>query len=292
MGRRRLEIEMNAEVAFIGGSGFYNPDILEDQTTVSVKTPFGLPSSDIVLGRIGEKTCAFLARHGLGHRFSPSSINYRANIYALKSLGVVNIVSISAVGSLKQEIKPLDIVIPDQIVDRTRLRSNTFFEDICIHVGFADPFCRDLSHVLWQAAQRVGCSVKKGGTYICIEGPKFSTRAESNSYRHMGYDIIAMTAMPEAILAREAEICFSMLATVTDYDVWREEGFTVETIINNVKKNAASTQKIIQEAISHLPIEDKCECRHALKDAIVTGREAISNETLEKLHPLLGKYLG
>jgi 5'-methylthioadenosine phosphorylase len=283
---------MNAELAFIGGSGFYNPDILEDPTTVAVKTPFGPPSSDIVLGRIGGKACAFLARHGVGHRFSPSRVNYRANVYALKALGAVNVIAISAVGSLKEKIKPLAIVIPDQIFDRTRLRSNTFFEDICVHIGFADPFCLDLSHALWQAAQQVGCSIEKGGTYICIEGPQFSTRAESNAYRRMGFDVIGMTALPEAKLVREAEMCFSMLATVTDYDVWREEEVTIETVISNVKKNAASTQRIIQEVVSHLPVKDgTCECRHALKDAIVTNPEAISAETLEKLRPLVGKYL-
>ena len=284
---------MNAEVAFIGGSGFYNPDLLEDPTTVVVETPFGPPSSDIVLGHIGGKACAFLARHGVGHRFSPSRINYRANIYALKALGAANVVAISAVGSLKEKISPLTTVIPDQIFDRTRVRSNTFFDDICVHIGFADPFCRGLSHALWQAAQKVGCRIEKGGTYVCIEGPQFSTRAESNAFRRMGFDIIGMTAIPEAKLAREAEMCFSMLATVTDYDVWREEGVTIETVMNNVKKNAASTQKIIQEVVSHLPVEDvTCECRHALRDAIVTGPEAISAETREKLRLLVGKYLG
>ncbi|MGZ4865513.1 MAG: S-methyl-5'-thioadenosine phosphorylase [Halobacteriota archaeon] len=283
---------MNADVAFIGGSGFYNPDLLEDPTTVAVKTPFGSPSSDIVLGQIDGTTCAFLARHGAGHRFSPSRVNYRANIYALKTLGAVNVVAISAVGSLKEDIKPLSIAIPDQIFDRTKLRSNTFFDDICVHIGMADPFCRDLSLVLWQAAQRVGCSIKKGGTYVCIEGPQFSTRAESNAYRHMGFDIIGMTAMPEAKLAREAEMCFSMLGTVTDYDVWHEDEVTIETVISNVKKNSASTQKIIQEVVAYLPQKDDgCACRHALKDAFVTSLEIVTDETLEKLRPLVGKYL-
>ncbi|MGZ4894408.1 MAG: S-methyl-5'-thioadenosine phosphorylase [Halobacteriota archaeon] len=287
-----MDVEMNADVAFIGGSGFYNPDLVEDPTTVAVKTPFGSPSSDIVLGQIGETTCAFLARHGAGHRFSPSRVNYRANIYALKTLGAVNVVAISAVGSLKEDIKPRSIVIPDQIFDRTKLRANTFFDDICVHIGMADPFCGDLSFVLSQAAQRVGCSFKKGGTYVCIEGPQFSTRAESNAYRHMGFDIIGMTAMPEAKLAREAEMCFSMLGTVTDYDVWREDEVTIETVISNVKKNSASTQKIIQEVVAYLPQKDDgCACRHALKDAFVTSLEIVTDETLEKLGPLVGKYL-
>ena len=283
---------MNADVAFIGGSGFYSPDLLEDSTTVAIKTPFGYPSSDIVLGQINETACAFLARHGGGHRFSPSRVNYRANIYALKTLGATNVVAISAVGSLKEDIKPLSIVIPDQIFDRTKLRSNTFFDDICVHIGMADPFCGDLSHVLWQAAQQVGCSIKKGGTYVCIEGPQFSTRAESNAYRHMGFDIIGMTAMPEAKLAREAEMCFSMLGTVTDYDVWRNDEVIIETVISNVKKNSASTQKIIQEVVAYLPPkDDACACRYALKDALVTNLEIVSEETLEKLRPLVGKYL-
>jgi 5'-methylthioadenosine phosphorylase len=283
---------MNAEIAFIGGSGFYNPALLDDPTTVVVKTPFGPPSSDIVLGQISGKACAFLARHGAGHRFSPSRVNYRANIYALKTLGAVNVVAISAVGSLKEDIKPLSIVIPDQIFDRTKLRSNTFFDDICVHIGMADPFCESLSQVLWQSAQRSGCSIKKGGTYVCIEGPQFSTRAESNAYRHMGFDIIGMTAIPEAKLAREAEMCFSMLGAVTDYDVWREEEVTIETVISNVEKNAASTQKIIQEIVAHLPTkDDECACRYALKDSFVTNLEIVSDETLVKLRPLVGKYL-
>ena len=283
---------MNAEIAFVGGTGFYSPDLLEDATTLAISTPFGPPSSDIIVGQVEGRACAFLARHGAGHRFSPSRIDYRANIYALKSLGVTNVIAISAVGSLKEKIKPLEMVIPDQLFDRTKLRSNTFFEDICVHISFADPFCRDLSQELYRAAQRVGCSVKKGGTYICIEGPQFSTRAESNAYRHMGFDIIGMTALPEAKLAREAEMCFSMLATVTDYDVWREEEVTIETVINNVNRNAASTQEIIREVVPHLPITNgSCQCRHALRDAIVTSTEAISDEVSEKLRPIVGKYL-
>ena len=283
---------MNAEIAFIGGSGFYDPDLLEDQITLALSTPFGPPSGEITVGRISGKACAFLARHGPEHHFSPTRINYRANIYALKTLGAVNVVAISAVGSLKEEIKPLQIVIPDQIFDRTTLRSNTFFEDICVHVGFADPFCRDLSHELWQAAQQTGCDVKRGGTYICVEGPQFSTRAESNAYRHMNFDVIGMTAMPEARLAREAEMCFSMLATVTDYDVWRDEEVTIETVINNVAKNEANTKEIVRRVVPHLPVTDgTCECKHALKDAIVTDKEAISAETLQKLRPLIGHYL-
>ena len=283
---------MNAEIAFIGGSGFYDPNLLEESMTVEINTPFGAPSGEITIGRIGGKACAFLARHGPEHRFSPTRVNYRANIYALKTLGVTNVIAISAVGSLKEEIKPLQIVIPDQIFDRTTMRLNTFFEDICVHVSFADPFCRDLSHELWEAAQQTGCDVTRGGTYICIEGPQFSTRAESNAYRHMGFDVIGMTAMPEAKLAREAEMCFSILASVTDYDVWRDEEVTIETVISNVAKNEASTKDVIRRVVPHLPVTDGiCECKHALKDAIVTNKEAISQEILKRLHPLIGHYL-
>jgi 5'-methylthioadenosine phosphorylase len=283
---------MNAEIAFIGGSGFYDPNLLEGSTTVAINTPFGPPSGEITIGQIGGKACAFLARHGPGHRFSPTRVNYRANIYALKTLDVTNVIAISAVGSLKEDIKPLQIVIPDQIFDRTTLRLNTFFEDICVHVSFADPFCRDLSCELWRAAQQAGCDVTRGGTYICIEGPQFSTRAESNAYRHMGFDVIGMTAMPEAKLAREAEMCFSILATVTDYDVWRDEEVTIETVISNVAKNEASTKDIVRRVVPRLPVTDgTCECRHALKDAIATNKEAISQEVLQRLHPLIGHYL-
>jgi 5'-methylthioadenosine phosphorylase len=283
---------MNAEIAFIGGSGFYDPDLLEDAMTVAINTPFGAPSGEITIGRISGKTCAFLARHGPEHRFSPTHINYRANIYALKTLGATNVVAISAVGSLKEEIKPLQIVIPDQIFDRTTLRSNTFFEDICIHVSFADPFCRDLSRELWQAAQQAGCDVARGGTYICIEGPQFSTRAESNAYRHMGFDVIGMTAMPEAKLAREAEMCFSILATVTDYDVWRDEEVTIETVMRNAAKNEASTKEIVRRVVPQLPVTaGTCECNHALENAIATSKEAISQETLQRLRPLINRYL-
>jgi len=283
---------MNAEIAFIGGTGFYDSDALESATALSISTPFGPPSSAIVIGVMKGRVCAFLARHGRGHRFSPSQINYRANVYALKSLGVTNVISISAVGSLKEDIEPLQIVVPDQLFDKTKLRPNTFFEDICAHISFADPFCSDLSNELHRSAEQVGCRVKSGGTYVCIEGPRFSSRAESNAYRHMGFDIIGMTAVPEAQLAREAEMCFSMLATVTDYDVWRDEEVTIDTVISNVKKNAASTQRIIEEVVPHLPTQDgKCACRHALKDAIVTSKEAISDEVIKKLGPILETHL-
>jgi 5'-methylthioadenosine phosphorylase len=286
-----MATEMKAEIGFIGGSGFYDSDFIEDPTTITIDTPFGAPSSDIVVGEIRGKACAFLARHGVGHRFSPSRINYRANIYALKTLDIANIISISAVGSLKEQISPLNVVIPDQIFDRTRFRSSTFFENICVHIGFADPFCPDLSRELWEAGKKAGCTIMKGGTYICIEGPQFSTRAESSVYRRLGFDVVGMTAIPEAKLAREAEMCFGMLATVTDYDVWHKEPVTIETVISNVARNVATTRKIIKEVMPHLPLKNgTCACTHALKDAIVTNPEIISDETLEKLRPLVAKY--
>jgi len=283
---------MNAEIALIGGSGVSDAALIENASTVSISTPFGPPSSPIVLGQVHGRACAFLARHGPGHRFPPSSVDYRANIYALKTLGVTTIIAISAVGSLKEEIKPLDIVIPDQIYDRTKLRSNTFFEDISVHVSFTDPFCADVSESLRQATQNVGGNPTLGGTYVCIEGPQFSTRAESNVYRRLGFDVIGMTAMPETKLAREAEICFGMLATVTDYDVWREQEVTIETVISNVKKNEENTRKIIKEVVPLLPESgEACECRHALRDAIVTSREVIPDAVKERLGPLIEKYV-
>jgi 5'-methylthioadenosine phosphorylase len=283
---------MNAEIALIGGTGVWDSALIENASAVSISTPFGPPSSPIVLGQVQGRACAFLARHGPGHCFPPSRVDYRANIYALKTLGVTTIIAISAVGSLKEDIKPLDIVIPDQIYDRTKLRSNTFFEDICVHVSFADPFCADISESLRQATQNVGCNLKLGGTYVCIEGPQFSTRAESNVYRRMGFDVIGMTAMPETKLAREAEICFGMLATVTDYDVWREQEVTIETVISNVKKNEENTRKIIKEVVPCLPeTGEACECRHALRDAIVTSREVIPDTVKERLGPLIEKYV-
>ena len=283
---------MNAEIGLIGGTGVYDPALIENASVVSISTPFGSPSSPIILGQVRGRACAFLARHGGGHCFPPSRVDYRANIYALKTLGVTKIIAISSVGSLKEGIKPLDIIIPDQVYDRTKLRSNTFFEDICVHVSFADPFCEDISETLHQAAQSVGCNSKLGGTYICIEGPQFSTRAESDVYRSMGFDVIGMTAIPETKLAREAEICFGMLATVTDYDVWREQDVTIETVISNVKKNEENTRKIIKEVVPNLPkTEEACECRHALRDAIVTSRDVIPDAVKEKLRPLIEKYV-
>lgn len=283
---------MSVEIGFIGGTGIYSAEEMENVSKVSIKTPFGSPSGEITVGELSGRKCAFLPRHGVGHTISPTKVNSRANIYALKKLGVTNIISISAVGSLREDIKPLDIVIPDQIFDRTKFRPHTFFDDIAVHVSFADPFCKGVSHALYSTAQEVVGSVKLGGTYICIEGPQFSTRAESNTYRRMGFNIIGMTGIPEAKLAREAEMCYGMVATVTDYDVWHEEEVSSEMIINNVLKNETITKEIIKNVVKTLPATDAtCACRNALKNAIVSNLADVSDDVKLKLQLIIGPYL-
>ena len=284
-----------ATVGVIGGSGLYELDDLTDVREVRPDTPFGTPSDTIVVGSLSGVRVAFLPRHGRGHRFSPTRIPVRANIFAMKSLGVERVISISAVGSLKEEVRPLDLVVPDQLIDRTRQRANTFFDEgMVVHVAFADPFCPDLSDTLAQAALQNGATVHKGGTYVVMEGPAFSTRAESFLYRSWGASTIGMTALPEAKLAREAEMCYAILACATDYDCWHEaeESVTVEMVITNLLQNVASSKNILQTAIPLLSEERSCACGSALKDAILTSREVISKETRERLAPLVGKYLG
>ncbi len=283
---------MQADIAIIGGSGVYDTAMLDDVREVEMDTPFGKPSDAITIGSFGEINVAFLPRHGKGHRISPSKLNSRANILALKKLGVKRIISASAVGSLKLELKPLDIVIPDQIFDRTKTRESTFFEDgIVVHTGFADPFCPEMSSLLAGIASELGYSVHNKGTYVCMEGPQFSTRAESRVYQSLGFDIIGMTALPEAKLAREAEICYSMIATVTDYDVWHEEDVTIETVIANAVKNEEAVRSIIKKALAGIPPDRNCVCSNALAGAIVTSPEKIPVETKRKLGELIGKYL-
>lgn len=283
---------MQADIAIIGGSGVYDTSMLDNVQEVEIDTPFGKPSDAITIGSFGELNIAFLPRHGKGHRISPSKLNSRANILALKKLGVKKIISASAVGSLRLALKPLDIVIPDQIFDRTRTRDSTFFEDgIVVHTGFADPFCPELSSLLADITGELGYSVHKKGTYVCMEGPQFSTRAESRVYQTLGFDIIGMTALPEAKLAREAEICYSMIATVTDYDVWHEEDVTIETVIANVMKNEEAVRNIIKEAIPRISPDRKCICAKALSGAIITASDKIPVETKRKLNDLIGKYL-
>jgi 5'-methylthioadenosine phosphorylase len=281
-----------AEIGIIGGSGIYDPSIFEFEDTkkLNIETPFGTPSDNVITGRLGGKEVAFISRHGRGHLYSPTKVNYRANIFALKKLGVKSIISTCSVGSLKEEIKPLDIVIPDQIYDRTKYRENTFFDDFAVHVGFAEPFCKRLSDKLYETAKKMGYAVRIGGTYVCIEGPQFSTKAESNIYRKLGFDVVGMTAIPEAKLAKEAEICYATLATVTDYDVWKEEEVIASEVVENVIKNAQAVKDILKEFIPALE-EEKCKCRDALKDAILIDLSRIDSEKMKKLEILIGRYI-
>lgn len=285
---------MNIPIGIIGGSGLYDMAELTDREERAVSTPFGEPSAPYVIGTLRGRRVAFLARHGAGHRFSPSELNYRANIYGFKTLGVEYILSASAVGSLKEEYKPMDLLIPDQFLDRTRGRISTFFGGgLVAHVGFAHPFCAPLSEIAFRAAKAAGATVHKGGTYVCMEGPQFSTLAESNLYRSWGMDIIGMTNLQEAKLAREAEICYSTIGLVTDYDCWHpsHDQVTVELIVANLVQNARTAQQVIAGAVDALPFERTCECATALKYAIITRPEAISVDAKSRLAPLVGKYL-
>jgi 5'-methylthioadenosine phosphorylase len=285
---------MTTTIGIIGGSGLYDMADLTDREERTLTTPFGAPSAPYLVGTLRGKRVAFLARHGVGHRFTPSELNYRAHIYGFKTLGVEYILSASAVGSLKEEYKPMDLVIPDQFMDRTRGRVSTFFGNgLVAHVGFAHPFCRPLSDIAYRSAQAAGATVHQGGTYVCMEGPQFSTLAESKLYRSWGMDIIGMTNLQEAKLAREAEICYSTIALVTDYDCWHpsHEAVTVDMVIANLVQNAKTAQQVIAAAVEALPFERTCECATALKHAIITRPEAIPEEARERLAPLVGKYL-
>jgi len=286
---------MPTPIGIIGGSGLYDMAELTDRRDVTVDTPFGSPSAPFVTGRLAGKDVVFLARHGIGHRLTPSELNFRANIYALKTLGVERILSASAVGSLKQEYVPLHLVIPDQFVDRTRGRISTFFgEGIVGHVGFAHPFCDGLSRTTYDAAVAAGATVHKGGTYVCMEGPQFSTKAESELYRQWGMDIIGMTNLQEAKLAREAEICYTTIALVTDYDCWHpdHDSVTVEMIIQNLTQNARTAQTVIAEAVRRLDAAPRtCACASALATAIITRPEHVPAATKQKLQPIIGKYM-
>src|SRR5262245_30993301 len=267
---------------------------LTDREERVVTTPFGDPSGPYVLATLRGRRVAFLARHGKGHRLLPSELNFRANIYGFKVLGVEWILSASAVGSLREDYKPQDVVVPTQFFDRTRGRVSTFFGDgLVAHVGFAHPFCKSLSTIALDAATRAGASVHRGGTYVCMEGPQFSTLAESNAYRASGFDIIGMTNLQEAKLAREAEICYTTLALVTDYDCWHpdHDSVTVEMVIANLVQNAKTAQQIIAGAVESLPFERTCECATALKHALITRPEAIPTDTKKMLAPLVSKYL-
>ncbi len=281
-------------LGIIGGSGLYGMNDLHLLETLTPDTPFGQPSSPVLIGEIEGHTIAFLARHGIGHTLSPTEVNYRANIHALKEVGVQRIVSISACGSLREDYQPGDIVIPDNLVDFTRDRKRTFFEGgIVAHVGTANPYCADLSDWVGDAVVAAGGQVHRGGTLITIEGPRFSTRGESNLFRQWGMSIIGMTASPEAFLAREAEMCYTTMAHVTDYDVWHisEEAVSVEMVIKTLMKNTQLAQKAIVTLANHINLDNDCECHHALKDAIITNPARISPEARQRLKLLVSKYI-
>jgi len=286
---------LKAKVAIIGGAGLYQMEGMTEIEELKLSTPFGKPSDAIVLGNLEGVRVAFLARHGKGHRISPSELPSKANIYALKSLGVERVISVGAVGSLRERIKPLDLVIPDQFIDRTMGRDSTFFTNgIVAHVAFAEPFCPVLSQILFEAAIKVGAKVHKGGVYLAMEGPQFSTKAESQLYRSWGADIVGMTALPEAKLAREAEICYARLAIVTDYDCWHpgHESVTTDLIFANLQKGVDTARKVLKLAIPDIPRERDCACATALKDAIATSPEYIPDKAKRDLALLIGKYLG
>ncbi|MCZ6695637.1 MAG: S-methyl-5'-thioadenosine phosphorylase [Acidobacteria bacterium] len=278
----------------IGGSGLYQMAALEDRREENVRTPFGEPSDRFVLGRLGGRDIAFLARHGRGHRLLPSEINFRANMYGFKALGVERIVSVSAVGSMKEHLHPLDIVLPDQLIDGTRHRAGTFFGDgVVAHVSLADPFCGDLSGTVAEATEAIGARLHRGGIYLCIEGPQFSTRAESNLYRSWKVDVIGMTNAQEVKLAREAEICYATMAMVTDYDCWKEgeDAVSVEEVVARLNDNARTAATIVEKVASSLPKTRSCQCGGALQNAILTDRSRIPPEVRERLNLILGRHL-
>jgi 5'-methylthioadenosine phosphorylase len=288
----------SARLGIIGGSGLYQMQGLTDVQEVTLQTPFGAPSDALTIGRLGDLQIAFIPRHGRGHRLNPTEVPSRANIYALKSLGAEWVISVSAVGSLREHLAPLDLVIPDQIFDRTKSRSNSFFEGgLVVHAAFADPFCPHLSGLLWEGASGLGdVQVHQGATYVCIEGPLFSTKAESRIYRQLGCDVIGMTAVPEAKLAREAELHYATIACVTDYDVWHEteEPVTVGMVIANLARNVANAQRIIRavaERLARPAAAPTCGCDHALANAILTDRGMITAPLRERYQLLVGKYL-
>ena len=291
--RRRQLTE--AKIAFIGGSGLYDMEGLTDRHELQVDTPFGPPSDAIIVGALAGSRVAFLPRHGRGHSISPTDIPVRANIYALKSLGVERIISISAVGSLKEEVRPLDLVVPDQLIDRTKARTATFFGDgLVVHVGFSDPFCPVVTDSVASSARLEGVPTHATGTYVVIEGPQFSTRAESELYRSWGATVIGMTALPEAKLAREAEICYATMALVTDYDCWHEteDSVSVELVVSNLRRNVAASQDVIQRLIKEMPADRDCPCASALQNSIITSPERIPADVRDRLAVIVDKYLG
>jgi 5'-methylthioadenosine phosphorylase len=289
---RKQAAQARATIGIIGGSGLYEMEGLEQVREVKVTTPFGKPSDAVILGQIDGRFVAFLSRHGRGHRISPSDINYRANIYALKSLGVTRVISVSAVGSMKESVRPGDVLLPDKFIDFTKRRVSTFFDrGIVAHVAFADPICQSLSGALAEAAHGAGAAVHRGGTYLCIEGPQFSTRGESFLYRQWGVDVIGMTNMPEAKLAREAELCYATLALPTDYDCWHssEESVTVEAILATLHKNVAMAKRILRAALPVAGEPRACACGTALENAVLTAPNKITKEARKRLGLLLAR---
>jgi 5'-methylthioadenosine phosphorylase len=281
-------------LAIIGGSGLYSIPGLQETAEHDLTTPFGKPSAPIITGKLADHQVAFLARHGIGHHISPSEVNYCANLYALKSLGVERVISISACGSLREDYIPGDLVVPDQLFDFTRNRKRSFFgEGLVAHIGVADPFCPDLSAQLFEAIKATGVNVHRGGSFITVEGPRFSTKAESNVYRSWGMSLIGMTTSPEAFLAREAELCYAVMAHVTDYDVWHldQEPVSVEAVITVLKNNTLIAQKAIEKLAQDLKPERQCDCDHALANALITPPEKIPPETRQRLDLLVRKYL-
>lgn len=286
-------MDQTPTLAVIGGSGLYDMPDLQDTQEYDLTTPFGKPSAPIVIGTLEGHKVAFLARHGIGHHVSPTGINYRANIYALKSLGVKCIASINACGSLREDFAPGEIVIPDQLFDFTRDRKSSFFETgLVSHISTADPFCADLSRQIYKSVKATGVPVHQGGAFIIIEGPRFSTRAESNVFRSWDMSIIGMTTSPEAFLAREAEICYAVMAHVTDYDVWHisEQPVTVNMVIEILKQNTKHAQQAVRDLVQNLDPDRPCECANALADALITDRSVIPEDTRERLSLLVEKY--
>ena len=285
---------MQATVGVIGGSGLYEMEGLREIEEVRLSTPFGEPSDAYVIGTIEGRRVAFLSRHGRGHRRTPTEVNYRANLYGMKLLGVERIFSASAVGSLREEIAPLHIVLPDQFVDRTRHRPSTFFgEGLVAHVSLAEPFCPELRSLLAASGRGQGLTVHDGGTYLCIEGPQFSTKAESRIYRALGLSVIGMTNATEARLAREAEFCYATIALVTDYDTWHdeEEPVTVEAILGRLQQNAKAARRLVRDSIAALPSARACPCGESLRNSIITDPAAIDPAVRERLRPLIGRHL-
>lgn len=281
-------------IGVIGGSGLYEMEGLTGVREVRIDTPFGEPSDAYITGSLGGIEMVFLPRHGRGHRFLPTEVNYRANIYGMKKLGVERIISVSAVGSMREDIEPGHIVVPSQFYDHTKHRKSTFFGNgVVAHVGFADPVCHDLSDLLFNAGEKVGAKMHRGGTYLCMEGPQFSTRGESNIYRGWGVDVIGMTNVTEAKLAREAEICYATIALATDYDCWHEteEDVTVEAVIAILMKNVETAKRIIKEAVPRIPSKRECHCGEALKNAIMTKADLIPEKTKKDLDLIIGKYI-